>query len=305
MAKLSKREISLQKEILEMIDRDEPLEQHERDFIYAHFDEAYYGHVSQSGAFFTPVEMAKEFHLDVPGGRGSRVVDLCAGIGMLSYIQYKNNYNYDRPKEIVCVELNPEFVRIGKKLLPEATWICGDVLDKSLWEELGPFDAAYGNPPFSKIKSTSDTSWLSYTGPEFEFKVMEVAARVADRSAFLIPQTSAPFKCSGQSGFSDNPNAKYTKFLTDTGVMLTNGIGIDFAFYQNDWKNTSMLVESVCIDLEDQLMGYDVQPKVITLRQELATLSETREVETTPVEPLEVGTGREKDPEPVEQLSLF
>ncbi|MEM6617579.1 MAG: hypothetical protein AAF619_13740, partial [Pseudomonadota bacterium] len=50
-----------------------------------------------------------------------------------------------RETELVCVEINPAFVEIGKKMIPEATWICADVFDV-LDIELGHFDCAVSNP---------------------------------------------------------------------------------------------------------------------------------------------------------------
>ncbi|MEU6719794.1 hypothetical protein ABZ897_50780 [Nonomuraea sp. NPDC046802] len=47
----------------------------------------------------------------------------------------------------MCVEKNPHYVAVGQRLLPEATWICGDVFDV-LSMGLGRFDTALANPPF-------------------------------------------------------------------------------------------------------------------------------------------------------------
>lgn len=46
--------------------------------------------------------------------------------------------------DITCVELNPHYVEVGKKVVPEATWICADVLDPFLPDLLGQFDFAIG-----------------------------------------------------------------------------------------------------------------------------------------------------------------
>lgn len=34
--------------------------------------------------------------------------------------------------ELVCVELNPRYVEVGHKVLPEAEWICGDIFDPAI-----------------------------------------------------------------------------------------------------------------------------------------------------------------------------
>ena len=80
------------------------------------------------------------------------MIDLCAGIGILSFSYFHGIYHGVNP-EITCVEINPDFVAIGKKLLPEANWICGDITDPDFIASLGSFDFAYGNHPFCRIKS--------------------------------------------------------------------------------------------------------------------------------------------------------
>lgn len=55
---------------------------------------------------------------------------LCAGIGVLSYAAQLECSDRSRCyADITCVELNPHYVEVGKKVVPEATWICADVLD--------------------------------------------------------------------------------------------------------------------------------------------------------------------------------
>ena len=54
----------------------------------------------------------------------ANIIDLCADIGILSlYAHHHKKCNG------TCVELNPEYVRVGKKLLPEATWINASIFD--------------------------------------------------------------------------------------------------------------------------------------------------------------------------------
>ncbi|WP_461326571.1 class I SAM-dependent methyltransferase [Bradyrhizobium barranii] len=98
-------------------------------------------HISTSaGAFFTPTGLARDFAIDACGGR---TIDLCAGIGMLAFhVFWRAHYARERdepPKEIVCIECNPAYVEVGRKVLPEARWICADVLDFD-WASLGRFN---------------------------------------------------------------------------------------------------------------------------------------------------------------------
>lgn len=48
----------------------------------------------------------------------------CDGIGRLSYYQYLRN----NPTHLTYVEINPEYVLIGERVIPEAEWITGDAL---------------------------------------------------------------------------------------------------------------------------------------------------------------------------------
>ena len=75
-----------------------------------------------------------------------KLLDLCAGFGILSFAlkEYCGNNI-----EITCVEYNPKFIEIGKKLLPEANWIQGSIGDDDLIDELKTmkFDYVISNPP--------------------------------------------------------------------------------------------------------------------------------------------------------------
>lgn len=254
MGRISKRELKLQEEVLAILQKD-VLSYEEKVFVLKNFNEAMISEISHAGAFFTPYDLANDFVLDIPVGHNTtRVLDMCAGIGGLSF-HIANHHGFERSaQEIVCVEINPDFVEIGKKIVPEATWVCGDILDKELIDSLGQFYGVYGNPPFGNIKTASDDSWLSYSGREFEFKVIEVGARLADMGAFILPQMSCPFSYSGQNGFQwkGYSSSKLKKWIDQTGVELSHGVGIDTCSYENSWKNTKIVVESVCFSLSDQ-----------------------------------------------------
>lgn len=82
---------------------------------------------------------------------------------------------------------------IGKRVLPEAEWITGDVLQYSADRF---YQVAYGNPPFGKI-STSKAFKGRYKGSEFENKVIEHASTFASYGARIVLQGSAGFKYFG------------------------------------------------------------------------------------------------------------
>jgi predicted RNA methylase len=116
------------------------------------------------------------------GGTG-KVVDLGAGIGMLSHHIYYDNQDAGNSIDIVCIERDPDLVEVGIKLLPEAEWICGDMFDFELMQHVGPFDFAYSNPPFGlKVKSDLVVSTLS------QFAAIEVAMKMAPYANFILPQ---------------------------------------------------------------------------------------------------------------------
>ena len=77
-------------------------------------------------------------------------------------------------------------MEVGKRIFPEADWICGSALDQNLLSDIGKFDSAISNPPFGAIKS-NDGDWLRYKGGQFHLKVIEAASWIADSGTFIIP----------------------------------------------------------------------------------------------------------------------
>lgn len=237
--KLSKQQIKEHEYCLEYLKQDE-LTYEEKVFVYDHYIPAYSNNIGQIGAFFTPKGMARDLNVEICG---SSVIDLCAGIGRLSFEYY--HANRANTPEICCIERNPEFCEVGEKLLPEALWINDDVLDERLFVSLPEFHFAISNPPFGNIKSDTDSSWLKYKGNEFEYKVIEIGTRLAKRGAYIIPQMSAPFKYSGENNMSFQMSRKLQSFVDDTGINLEMNCGIDLSQYRNDWIGTNMLCEIV------------------------------------------------------------
>lgn len=113
MAKLTKEEIKKHNAAIDLLQKDK-LTYDEKLFVYENWNEGATSVNSEAGAFFTPFNLANDFGLEIY--RDGNVIDLCAGIGMLSFIAYHHN----RCK-VTCVELNPTYYEVGKKLLPEAT----------------------------------------------------------------------------------------------------------------------------------------------------------------------------------------
>ncbi|MEN4636200.1 methyltransferase [Pantoea agglomerans] len=188
MARLTKQETKLHQQTLDLVHSDKILTFDEKEFILQNYQG---DGVGGTGAFFTPADLAWDFTID--SGSTGRCLELCAGIGRLSFCQYHRH----NPEHITCVELNPEYVLIGKRVLPEAEWVCGDALQYTT-DTL--YNVVYGNPPFGRI-NTSDISTGSYRGSEFEYKVITHGGTLAPYGVWLVPQGSAGFVYSGANYF--------------------------------------------------------------------------------------------------------
>ncbi|WP_316166943.1 MULTISPECIES: methyltransferase [unclassified Bradyrhizobium] len=248
MAKLTKAEAKAHAEAVELLQKD-VLTYDERVFVLDHWHEGA-NHINGSaGAFFTPTGLAGDFAIDACGGR---TIDLCAGIGALAFhVFWRAHYARHRSepqKEIVCIERNPSYIEVGRKVLPEAKWICADVFDFDL-ASLGHFNCAIANPPFGATPRTGGGP--RYTGRSFEFHLIDIASDIADYGAFIIPLMSAPFQYSGAQCYRERTSADYLRFAEQTGIHLEAGCGVDCSYYREAWKGIAPNVEIVCTNFEE------------------------------------------------------
>lgn len=209
------------------------------------------------GAFFTPLGLARDFGIEVPACR--RLIDLCAGIGTLAYMHSRayRAWGTGPFPEIVCVERNPAYVAVGRKLIPEATWIEADVFDLPKLG-LGHFDVAISNPPFGAVRRSGRAP--RHGGPEFEYAVIDLASDVADLGVFIVPQASAPFEFSGSRSYRETPDERHDRFRDATGIVLEAGCGIDCDHYRSEWRGVAPAVEIVLADfVEARLRRLPVQ----------------------------------------------
>jgi len=142
MAKLSKVAAKLHHQALDLVHSDKRLTLDDRYFILEHFHESATNMNGLAGAFFTPEGLANDLSVEVQECKS--LIDLCAGIGRLAFACR------ERAERIVCVELNPEYARVGMRVMPEAEWIVGDVYSH---HDPGRFDVAISNPPFGAVKT--------------------------------------------------------------------------------------------------------------------------------------------------------
>jgi predicted RNA methylase len=256
MAKLTKEEFKRHNQALDILSQDR-LTFDEKLFVYDNWNESATSINSEAGAFFTPSIFARDFALEIYNN--ANVIDLCAGIGMLSFYAY----HYNECK-VTCVELNPTYYEVGKKLLPEANWINESIFN---YKELGHFDQSISNPPFGKIKTGVDKDLLkefNYKGAEFDLITIEIASKISDCGAFILPQQSTPFRYSGQRCFVDTrlqskgynpdgltPPSKVQKFINETGLDYLFNVGIDTSIYLNEWKGVKPLCEVVNFDFKN------------------------------------------------------
>lgn len=234
MAKLSKPQIRAHEKALGFLKQDD-LTEEEREFVFDNWQESANHVNSAAGAFFTPLDMAWTFELEV-GGR--RILDLCAGIGVLSYAIYQRRCwaNSEQPPEITCVEINPDYVAVGRKLLPEANWIVADALSDL---DIGRFDWVISNPPFGRLNGHGD----------FDLAIVEQAERYADSGTFILPDGSVPWSYSGRPCFEpDSCSEKAKRFRDRTKIDLMPNCGIDCSVWEKEWRGAAPKVEIALAD---------------------------------------------------------
>jgi hypothetical protein len=243
MARLTKNQARLHRQARELAGLGRDLTEEEREFVLDHWQEAETAAHGLDGAYFTPAGLAGDFRIEVTG---ERIIDLCAGIGRLSYHSrdlWIRRWEGLAPREMVCVERNPEYVAVGRKVLPEATWIEADIFD--LPPGLGEFDCAIGNPPFGAV--TRSANGGRYTGRRFEYHAIALAAQLARRGVFIVPAQSAPFRLSGRP-YVRQCDDECARFQRETGITIKANCGIDTSVHADDWRGVAPEVEIIICD---------------------------------------------------------
>ncbi|RYY51482.1 MAG: hypothetical protein EOO06_00320 [Chitinophagaceae bacterium] len=259
--KLTKAELRLQHQVQQLLfNNREKLTFSDREFIYKNFHPGYISDIAKDSAYFTPLDMAYDFGLFC--GRYGVCVDMCAGIGILTFAARTRDHYDKKIKHSICIERNERFAEIGKKLVPKAEWIVGDIFDKSIWDYIidkyGKINCIYSNPPFGKVSKTDcDRSWLKYQGSEIDMAAIEIALSmvpktpyVGKRVSMILPQGSTTFQYSGRPYYKEVDNRKVNKLIKESGIdFYMSNPGIDCSVY-SDFKGTKINVEYVDFEIK-------------------------------------------------------
>jgi len=215
MAKLTKKELSLHNEALDILEKDK-LTDDERWFVLENWRPSA-GDVTDGNAYFTPMSVAQSVAIETIDQ--GHLLDLCAGTGRLSLHVYlrARNVHWEDKIQITAVESNPDFVEVGRKVLPMVNWICDDIFRKDMWKGKR-FTAVISNPPFGSRKRVD---WLGYNGP-MSLMALEIALRVSDAGAtFVLPKGYAEYAHT-RNGYKKQEPAHYMrKFLDMFGVEMS------------------------------------------------------------------------------------
>ena len=260
MGKLSKREIAKQVQIKHLIDSTDVLNEDQVESVYEEFNEAFIGDITHSSAYFTPLDLAYDFALMSP--THGFILDACAGIGVLSYAATIRDHYEKNIRQIICIEKNPEFVAIGKKLVPQADWYCGSIFDESLHKQIlkkhniYKYDCMMSNPPFGTISMKyvpkAERKWLQYHGKEFEMAVIEVGVKLAEYASYILPVQSCTFQVSGTPFHQHKENRKFNrlKHHLKEPNLIQQWSSIDTSVYSG-FKNTKVVVECLTVELDE------------------------------------------------------
>jgi hypothetical protein len=224
MAKLTRPDTRLHEQACELVESDRPLTIAEREFVLDNWNPMANHNVTVAGAFFTPKEWASAMITPYPPD--GRIIDFCAGIGRLGFTMWCYNqeqirhYSEEKPVEIVCLEINPEYVKVGKRVLPEAEWIEANGYDQDVVDGLGHFDRFYANPPFGNVATVNgNAKWLVNQGKGAHGLAVEIGARLSDVGVMIIPEGKTDYNAQrGEHQLTQSVGSKVRKLYPDFNI---------------------------------------------------------------------------------------
>lgn len=190
MARLTKQQEKLHSDAEALLSLSRGLKDHEVWFVLENWREDARHLNLSAGAFFTPLSLAYQVSQMATGSTGKHFVDLGAGIGMLTWMQkMTDRYNDSR---FTAIEYEPDYVEVGKRLMPDVEWICDDVLCGDLWLDRR-YDCAISNPPYGQVTAKGDHKWVGWKGPA-HFLFAWIAVTYCEcGGVFVFPQADLPW----------------------------------------------------------------------------------------------------------------
>jgi len=138
------------------------------------------------------------------------------------------------------------------------------------------------NPPYGiQVKTNGTKELLKYSGPNFEYKAIELGAILgAFDGAFLIPQQACPFRMSGKESKGETNHPRYRtelikKFEEETEITIdpNNGFSTDIIEGDQNWKDVSIVTEIAYIFYENEYewkyVPKEVKEEVVSTQQSL------------------------------------
>ena len=168
MAKLKKKPRQMQARANTMGINDS-LYHAEKAFVLANYHEAATNKISVAGVFFTPLSLVFEcanYCRYSYVKRPIKILDLCAGIGVLSWAINKGfeTSHVNESCDITRAEINRDYILGAKKILPSAIWLHVEVSDIDALSILGQFYLVISNPAFGNIPTDKNKQTLAYAG---------------------------------------------------------------------------------------------------------------------------------------------
>lgn len=216
------------------------------DFIFTYWMPGAEHSIGKGGIFFTPPEYALSVAW-VSSATG-RVLEPTAGIGVIAHKLIQFRGLQPGCVDITCIEQQPKFVEIGKRLIPEATWLCGDTAD--ILPKLPMFDSCIGNPPFGRVPTLKG---------EAHYLICSLMCRHTKHGGVML----LPANAHDQQSTGDKPSTSYSSWSEDNeGWHIT-----ETAFVGPEHFNGCSLKTSICELWKERIDTHKINEPNIELDQ--------------------------------------